>query len=350
MSLSVRQIVEALGGELIGDDSIVISQIAPLERATASEIGFVAHAKYRHALESTQAGVVILPRSLADVWPGACIIVDDPYLYFARVTQLLNPVESPYTGVHPTAVVLSDLPASVNVGPLAFVGADCRIAEGVVIGPGCSIEQGSSIGRDTLLHARVVVYAGSEIGARCILHSGCVIGSDGFGFARRKDGSWEKIAQIGRAILGDDVEVGANTTIDRGALDDTVIANGVKLDNLIQIGHNCQIGEHTAMAAFVGIAGSTKIGKRVLLGGQAGIAGHLEIGDDIVVSAHSCITKTTLEKGVYSSILSSQPHAEWLRNTVHLKHLDKMADRIKQLEKRLNALDDSNESALENKK
>ncbi|MDB5800655.1 MAG: lpxD [Rhodocyclales bacterium] len=350
VSLNIRQIVEALGGELVGDGDITVSQVAPLERATAAEIGFVAHAKYRKALESTQAGALILPRALADAWDGTRIIADDPYLYFARVTQLLNPVVNPYLGVHPTAVVLSDLPGCVSVGPLAFVGEDCNIAEGVVIGPGSVIECGTSIGRDTLLHAKVVIYAGSEIGARCVLHSGAVIGGDGFGFARRKDGSWEKIPQIGRVILGDDVEVGANTTIDRGALDDTVIANGVKLDNLIQIAHNCHVGENSAMAAFAGMAGSAKLGKRVMVGGQAGIMGHIEVADDVVVSARSFMSKSADTKGVYTSAIPSQLHAEWLRNAVHLKHLDEMADRIRQLEKRLGKLDESNESALENKK
>ncbi len=347
VSLTVRQIVAALGGELIGDDAIVITQVAPLERASASEIGFVAHAKFRKALGSTRAGALILPRGLADAWSGPRIIADDPYLYFARVTQLLNPATNPYAGVHPTAVVLSDLSHGVSVGPLAFIGEDCHIGEGTVIGPGAVIEHGTSIGKDSLLHAKVVVYADSIIGERCVLHSGAVIGGDGFGFARRKDGSWEKITQIGRAILGDDVEVGANTTIDRGALDDTVIENGVKLDNLIQIAHNCRVGENSAMAAFAGMAGSARLGKRVMVGGQAGIMGHIEVADDVVVSARSFMSKSTEVKGVYTSAIPSQLHTEWLRNAVHLKHLDEMADRIKQLEKRLNKLD---ESALENEK
>jgi UDP-3-O-[3-hydroxymyristoyl] glucosamine N-acyltransferase len=341
-TLGIRQIVDALGGEMIGDDSLVISQVAPLDRAGAGEIGFVAHAKYRKALETTRASALILPRSLADAWTGTRIIADDPYLYFARVTQLLNPVTNAYQGVHPSAVVLSDLPASVSVGPLAFVGESCRIAEGVVIGPGSMVERGVSIGKDTLLHAKAVVYEGSEIGARCVLHSGAVIGGDGFGFARRKDGSWEKIPQIGRVIIGDDVEVGANTTIDRGALDDTVIENGVKLDNLIQIAHNCRVGENSAMAAFAGMAGSAKLGKRVMVGGQAGIMGHIEVADDVVVSSRSFMSKSVDEKGVYTSTIPAILHNDWLRNAVHIKHLDEMADRIKQLEKKLSKLDTHN--------
>ncbi|HSD38633.1 MAG TPA: UDP-3-O-(3-hydroxymyristoyl)glucosamine N-acyltransferase [Rhodocyclaceae bacterium] len=347
VSFSVRQIVEVLGGELSGDDSVVITQVAPLERAAGSDIGFVAHAKYRKALDATHAGALILPRSLADAWSGTRIVVDDPYLYFARVTQLLNPVTNAYAGIHPTAVVLSDLPPGIGVGPLAFIGEDCHIAAGVVIGPGAIVEQGTTIGENTLLHAKVVVYAGSQIGARCVLHSGAIIGGDGFGFARRKDGGWEKIPQIGRVILGDDVEVGANTTIDRGALDDTVIENGVKLDNLIQIAHNCRVGENSAMAAFAGMAGSSKLGKRVMVGGQAGIMGHIEVADDVVVSSRSFMSKSVSEKGVYTSTIPAIQHNDWLRNAVHIKHLDEMADRIKQLEKKLERLDAARDESNE---
>jgi UDP-3-O-[3-hydroxymyristoyl] glucosamine N-acyltransferase len=339
MSLSIRSIVDALGGDISGDERVLITQVAPLDRAGADEIGFVVHAKYRKALESTAAAAVILPRSLAGAWPGTSIVVDDPYLYFARVAQLLNPPSQPYQGVHASAVVLSDLPASVSVAPLAFVGEGCDIGEGVVIGPGSVVEAGAQIGANTLLHAHVVVYAGSQIGARCILHSGAVIGGDGFGFARRKDGSWEKIPQIGRAILGDDVEVGANTTIDRGALDNTVIGSGVKLDNLIQIAHNCEVGENSAMAAFAGMAGSSKLGKRVMVGGQAGIMGHIEVADDVVVSSRSFMSKSVSEKGMYTSTIPAIEHHDWLRNAVHIKHLDEMASRLKQLEKRLKELE-----------
>jgi len=339
VGLNIREIVDQLGGELISDGDVHVEQIAPLERAGAHEIGFVAHAKYRKALETTKAGAVIVPPALADATTLPRIVIRDPYLYFARVAQLLNPAISPYRGVHPSAVVLSPLPASVNVAPLAFVGEDCVVGENVTIGPGSVIERGSRIGADTILHAKVVVYAESVVGARCILHTGCVVGSDGFGFAPKGNGSWEKIPQIGRAVIGDDVEIGANTTIDRGALDDTVIENGVKLDNLIQIAHNCQVGENSAMAAFVGMAGSSKLGKRVRVGGQAGIMGHIDVCDDVVISARSFISKSVSEKGMYTSAIASQPHHEWLRNAVHLKHLDEMADRIRALEKKLKELE-----------
>lgn len=339
MSLSIREIVDQLGGELIGNGDVNIKQIAPLDRARADQIGFVVHAKYRQALETTSAGAVIIPPALAEVTDLPRIVVRDPYLYFAQVAQLLNPAVPSYNGVHGSAVVLSLLPSSVVVAPLAFVGENCVIGEGAVIGPGCVIESGCRIGAGTVLHARVTLYPDSVVGDRCVLHTGCVVGSDGFGFAPRRDGSWEKIPQIGRAVIGDDVEIGANTTIDRGALNDTVIENGVKLDNLIQIAHNCRVGENSAMAAFSGMAGSSTLGKRVRVGGQAGIMGHIDVCDDVVVSARSFISKSVSEKGMYTSVIASQPHHEWLRNAVHLKHLDEMSDRIRALEKKLKELE-----------
>lgn len=339
MPVSLNQIVETLGGELLADQDIQIYQVAPLGRATSHEIGFVAHAKYRKDLERTTAGAVIVPPSLAQATSLPRIVVKDPYLYFARVAQLLNPPVVAYVGVSDKAVVLSELPASVAVAPLAFVGAGCEIAEGVVIGPGCVIEHGCRIGAGSLLHGNVTLYPDTQIGSHCILHSGCVIGSDGFGFAPKGDGAWEKIPQIGRVVVGDGVEIGANTTIDRGALDDTVIENGAKLDNLIQIAHNCRVGENSAMAAFSGMAGSSTLGKRVRVGGQAGIMGHIDVCDDVVVSARSFISKSVSEKGMYTSVIASQPHQEWLRNAVHFKHLDEMSDRIRALEKKLKALE-----------
>lgn len=339
MGLRIQEIVARLGGELRGDVDVSVNQVAPLERATSGEIGFVAHPKYLKALQATSAAAVIVPPGLADATDLPRIVTRDPYLYFAQVAQLLNPAVSPYQGVHPSAVVQSPLPASVVVAPLAFVGEDCVIGEDVVIGPGCVIERGSRIGDATLLHANVAVYPDSIIGARCILHAGCEIGSDGFGFAPRRDGSWEKIPQIGRVLIGDDVEIGANCTIDRGALDDTVIESGVKLDNMVHIAHNCKIGENAAIAGQSGMAGSSSIGKRVRIGGQSGILGHIEVCDDVVVSGRSLISKSVSEKGMYTSTIASQPHQEWLRNTVHLRHLDEMASRLRALEKKMKELE-----------
>ncbi len=337
--MNLSDIVAALGGELHGDTGLALRQVAPLGRARADEIGFVAHPKYRQALQGTQAGAVIVPPALAEATTLPRIVTRDPYLYFARVTQLLNPPARPVQGVHASAVVDSVLPASVSVGPLAVIGVACKIGEGVVIGAGCVIGAGSQIGAGTWLHPNVTLGTYTVVGERCVLQSGCVLGSDGFGFARWPDGRWEKIPQIGRVVLGDDVEIGANTTVDRGALDDTVIENGAKIDNLIQIAHNCRVGEHAAMAGQAGMAGSSKLGKRVMVGGQAGIMGHIEVADDTVVSARSFISKSVEEKGVYTSAIPSQPHKEWLRNAVHLKHLDEMADRIRALENKLKELE-----------
>ncbi|MFT4171117.1 MAG: UDP-3-O-(3-hydroxymyristoyl)glucosamine N-acyltransferase [Rhodocyclaceae bacterium] len=337
-ALSLYDIVEQLGGECRGDGATLIEQIAPLDRAGAGEIGFVAQAKYRRALDTTRAAAVIVPPALADAYAGPRIVAPNPYLYFARLAQLLNPVERPAPGVHPSAVVLSDVPASASVGPLAYVAEGCTIGEGVVIDAGCVVEARVSIGAGTHLHPRVTVYHDSVIGARCILHAGVVVGSDGFGFAPRQDGSWEKIPQIGRAVIGDEVEIGANTAIDRGALDDTVIEHGAKLDNLIQVAHNCRIGENTAMAALTGMAGSSTLGKRVMVGGQAGVMGHVDVADDVVVSARSFISKSVTERGVYTSAIPAQHHREWMRNSVHLRHLDDLAERVRTLEKTLNEL------------
>jgi UDP-3-O-[3-hydroxymyristoyl] glucosamine N-acyltransferase len=332
---SLAQIVAALGGELRGDGSIVVSQVAPLARAEAHQIGFVAHPKYRSSIAGTQAGAVIVPPALADEISLPRIVIRDPYLYFAKVAQLLNPTEVFAGGVHPTAVVLSDLPASVYVGPHAYVAEGCSIGENVVIGPGCVVERACTIGSGSVMRARVTVCFGSSIGERCLIHPGAVIGSDGFGFARRPDGSWEKIPQIGCVRIGDDVELGANVAIDRGALDDTVIERGAKLDNLVHISHNSRIGEDAALAAQFGMAGSTTLGKRFMAGGQSAVDGHITVCDDVVISGQSCLTKNITEKGVYTSVIPSQPHQQWMRNAVHIKHLDDLVSRVRELEKKL---------------
>jgi UDP-3-O-[3-hydroxymyristoyl] glucosamine N-acyltransferase len=221
------------------------------------------------------------------------------------------------------------------VGPNAVVGVDCHIGEGAVIGAGCLVGDGVSIGAGALLHAGVKIYDGCTIGARAILHSGAVIGADGLGFARDADKRWVKIPQIGGVVIGDDVEIGANTTVDRGALEDTVIGNGVKLDNLIHVAHNCRVGEDTIMAAMAGLAGSTTVGKRVQVGGKAGFSGHLEVGDDIVISADTNVTKSIDRPGVYTAMIPLQPHADWVKNFSHLRRLDAMAERVRELEKKL---------------
>ncbi|WP_374240978.1 UDP-3-O-(3-hydroxymyristoyl)glucosamine N-acyltransferase [Zoogloea sp.] len=335
MDLTLGELVGRLGGELLGDPSVVVRQIASLDRAGEGELAFLVSPKYRAALEASRASAFILPAKAADFTDRPRILTPDPYLYFARAAQLFNPPKAVPAGVHPSAVVGSELPASVAVGPNAVIGADCRIGEGCVIGAGCLIGDGVTIGAGSLLHAGVKVYDGCTIGARAILHSGAVIGADGLGFARDADKHWVKIPQIGGVVIGDDVEIGANTTVDRGALEDTVIGNGVKLDNLIHVAHNCRVGEDTIMAAMAGLAGSTTVGKRVQVGGKAGFSGHLEVGDDIVISADTNVTKSIDRPGVYTAMIPLQPHADWVKNFSHLRRLDAMAERVRELEKKL---------------
>jgi UDP-3-O-[3-hydroxymyristoyl] glucosamine N-acyltransferase len=335
MQISLGELVGKLGGELVGGPDISIEQIATLDKAGEGDLAFLANPKYRMALDSSKASAFILSAKAAGLTDRPRILAADPYLYFARAAQWFNPPKRPVVGIHASAVVASVVPASVSVGPNTVIGEGCELGENCVIGPGCLIGDGVRIGADSWLHAGVKIYSGCVIGVRAIVHSGTVIGSDGFGFARDADKHWVKIPQIGRVVIGDDVEIGANTTIDRGALDDTVIGNGVKLDNLIQIAHNVHIGDDTIMAGHSGIAGSSHVGKRVIVGGQAGIAGHLLVGDDIVVSAGTIVTKSLDKPGVYTAMLPQMPHADWVRNFAHLRRLDAMADRVRELEKKL---------------
>lgn len=337
MEISLGELVSRLGGELIGDSSIKVRQIASLEAAGPGDVAFLSNPRLRGALETSRASVFLLSPKVAGLTERARILTSDPYLYFAKVAQLFNPPKSATPGVHPTAVVASALPASVSVGPQAVIGNGCVIGENCVIGAGCVIGDGVSVGADSLLHAGVKIYDSCVIGARVILHSGAVIGADGLGFARDANKHWVKIPQIGRVIIGDDVEIGANTTVDRGALDDTVIGNGVKLDNLIHVAHNCKVGDDTIMAAMAGLAGSTTVGRRVMVGGKAGFSGHLEVADDVTVSADTNVTKTIDKPGVYTSMIPLQTHADWVKNFSHLRRLDAMAERLRELEKKLAA-------------
>lgn len=337
------ELVARLGGELVGDGALVVRRVATLDQAGEGDLAFLANPKYLSRLKtSTAAAVIVGQKSRDAVTDRPRIVTEDPYLYYARVASLFNPPPAAVPGVHPLASVSSTVPTSVQIDAGAVVEADVQIGEGVVIGAGCSVGRGSRIGAGTRLAPRVVVYPGSVIGANCILQSGAVIGSDGFGFAREKDGRWVKIPQMGRVVIGDDVEIGANTTIDRGALDDTVIGRGAKLDNQIQIAHNVQIGEDTAIAGCVGIAGSTTIGARCMIAGGVGISGHLTITDDVVVSAATVVVKSIHKPGVYTSTLPLQPHADWVKNFSHLRHLDALAERIRALEQDVQRLSDKN--------
>ena len=319
MTLPLGTIVAALGGDLHGDPDTRIRGLATLASAMSGDLSFVSNPRYRQQLAQCRAACVIVgPEMQAEaITRGACIVTAQPYLYFARLTQLwrrhISIVPSP--GIHPTAVV--DPLATVD--PLAVIGALCVI------------EQGARIGSGTVLKARVTVGENCVIGDRCLLHPGVVIGADGFGFAPHA-GGWEKIEQLGAVRIGNDVEIGANTCIDRGALADTVIEDGVKLDNLIQIGHNVRIGRHTAMAACVGVAGSATIGAFCTIGGAAVILGHLELADQVHISAASVVTRSILKAGHYTGIFPIDDNARWEKNAASVKRLHSLRQRVVALE------------------
>jgi UDP-3-O-[3-hydroxymyristoyl] glucosamine N-acyltransferase len=331
---TLAEIVDRFGGELIGSPDIAIRQVATLQSAGSDQVAFLAQGRYRAQLGSTRAAAVILPPSERDTTSIPRILCEDPYLYFARVSALLNPPRLAEPGIHPGAVVEPEarVSPSAGVGPGCHIEGGAEIGDHVRIGAGCAIGNNCRIGEGSLLHPSVVVYAGCHIGKRAVIHSGAVIGADGFGMAR-DEGRWVKIPQIGGVVIGDDVEIGANTTIDRGALDDTVIEDGVKLDNQIQIGHNVRVGAHTAMAGCVGIAGSAQIGRHCTLGGGAIVLGHLELADRVHVSAGSLVMKSITQAGTYSGVFPLQENHTWARTAVLLRNIDEFAERVRVLER-----------------
>jgi UDP-3-O-[3-hydroxymyristoyl] glucosamine N-acyltransferase len=335
----LADIAARFGGQVVGDADTQVWQIGTLEKAAAGQIAFLANAKYRHQLEGSSASAVILSKADAEATQIPRIVCDNPYSYFAKLSSFLNPLPECVPGIHPSAVIGK----GTKISPQAHIGPLVTVADGVVIGAGTTVMEGCCIGADTilgentLLYPRVTVYHGCIIGNHVIAHSGVVIGADGFGMAW-EDGRWLKIPQIGRVLIGDHVEIGANTTIDRGALDDTVIEEDVKLDNQIQVAHNVRIGAHTAIAGCVGIAGSATIGKYCRIGGSAGILGHLSIADGVEISSFTLVSKSIREKGVYSGIYPFSDKETWLKSASHLRHLDDMFARIKQLEKEIKSL------------
>lgn len=333
---SLDDIVEALGGFVIGDGSILIHRVSSLANAKKGDISFVNDSKYQKAVASSGASAFILKQAHADITAAPRIIVDNPYAYFAKVSAFLNPPASDSLGIAPTAVVAisAKIPASCSVGALVVIGENVVVGESVVIGSGCIIENDVVIADGTRLEPRVTIKHHCEIGQNCHIFSGAVIGSDGFGYAEEA-GRWIKIPQVGRVILQANVDVGANTTIDRGALDDTIVEEGVKLDNLIQIGHNCVIGAHTVIAGCVGIAGSARVGKHCKIGGAAMILGHLEIADNVTISPGSMITRSLTSADTYTALMPFQTHKAWLNTAAKIRHLDDFADKIKQLEKEI---------------
>ena len=322
MSLKLGSIVDLLGGDLHGDADLIIEGLAPLELASPQQLSFLSHPKYQSQLPGSKAACVIVSPAMRDlaVQRGACIVVDQPYLYFARLTQLWkkSALRADQAQIHPSAVI----------DPQALIHPTARI------GALCVIERGASIGADTELKSRVTVGENCVIGERCLLHSGVVIGADGFGFAPNA-GTWEKIEQLGAVQIGNDVEIGANTCIDRGALLDTVIEDGVKLDNLIQIGHNVRVGKHTAMAGCAGVAGSATIGAHCTIGGGAIVLGHLVLAEGVNISAGTVVTRSIHAPGHYTGFFPIDENASWEQNAASLKQLHRLRDRVRVLEAKL---------------
>jgi UDP-3-O-[3-hydroxymyristoyl] glucosamine N-acyltransferase len=335
--VALQEVLARLGGELIGDAALRIDRIGPLEAATPSTIAFLANPRYQSQLAASNAGCVIVGPAMREAAQarGAAIVTPDPYLYFARLTQWwaarLRPAVVP--GVHHSAVVdaTARIAPSASVAALVVIEAGAHIGDGAVVGAHCVIGAGASVGVGTRLAPRVTLGAGCRIGARGIVHSGVVIGADGFGFAPT-EGRWEKIEQLGAVVIGDDVEIGANTCIDRGALGDTVIEDGVKLDNLIQIGHNVRVGAHSAMAGCVGVAGSATIGAHCTLGGGAIVLGHLSLADHVHISASSVVMRSIRQAGQYSGVFPIDDNAAWEKNAATLRQLHALRDRIRSLE------------------
>ncbi|MFH2139750.1 MAG: UDP-3-O-(3-hydroxymyristoyl)glucosamine N-acyltransferase [Pseudomonadota bacterium] len=329
---SLADIVARFGGQVLGDTQTAITQIATLEKAGQGHIAFLANAKYRKQLDDSHAAAVILGAADAELTQRPRIVAANPYSYFAKLSAFLNPLREYASGIHPSAVIAP----GAHVSPDAHIGANVWVGEGARIGArcvvmaGCTVGEHVTMGEQVRLYPNVSVYHGCMLGDHVIVHAGAVIGADGFGIAM-EEGRWLKIPQIGRVIIGDHVEIGANTTIDRGALDDTVIEEGVKLDNQIQIAHNVRIGAHTAIAGCVGIAGSARIGRYCRIGGGAIILGHLQVADEVEVSAGTVITKS-IAKGSYTGTYPFSDNHAWRRNAAQLRHLDEMAKRIKQLE------------------
>ncbi|NND45337.1 MAG: UDP-3-O-(3-hydroxymyristoyl)glucosamine N-acyltransferase [Xanthomonadales bacterium] len=333
---SLAEIADRFDLELRGDGEHAVTGVGTLERGGPDELGFFANRSYMRQLRDTNAGAVIVSRKDAEHCPVNALLAADPYVAYARVAALFDTRSRSSAGVHPSAVVDPDakLGKGVHVGANAVVGVGAVIGDGCHIGPGCVLGAQCRLGRDCRLEANVTLSEGVTLGQRVLIHPGAVIGADGFGLAFAED-HWEKVPQLGSVVIGDDCEIGANTAIDRGAIEDTVLGNDVRLDNLVQVGHNVEIGDHTAIAGCTAIAGSVRIGRGCLIGGGVGILGHISIADRVVISAMSAVNRDITEAGsTWASGLPARPLREWQRNQTHLRKLDQIVGRIRELEKR----------------
>ena len=336
MSYRLGELATCIGAALRGDPEVLVDRVAALTAAGPRDVTFLSNRRYRRYLEGTRAGAVILSPEFADACPVSALVLEDPYVGYARVATLMSSPAETEPCIAGTAAVDSraTIAPDASVGAHCVIEADARVGAGTSLAAGSFLGRGSSVGPNGRLAERVVVCRDVHIGARVIIHPGAVVGADGFGIAN-DDGVWIKIPQFGGVRIGDDVEIGANTTIDRGALDDTIIEDGVKLDNLIQIGHNVHIGAHTAIAACSAIGGSARIGSRCTIAGAVSIAGHLEIADDVHLTATSAVPNSIRDAGVYSSGMPIQENGAWRRNVARLRQLDEMARRLRSIERRL---------------
>ncbi|HSG97170.1 MAG TPA: UDP-3-O-(3-hydroxymyristoyl)glucosamine N-acyltransferase [Woeseiaceae bacterium] len=333
MPISLGELATRFGCELIGDPSIEISDVASLPNATSTSLSFLSNPSYRTQLPATTAAAVILRPADADDCPVAAILHDDPYACYARMASLVHPLPSFEAGVHASAVVAASatVASSAHLGPNVVVGERVAIGANAYLGPGTVIGPDCVLGDDCRLLANVTLVRAVRIGKRGIVHPGAVLGADGFGNAMTPEG-WVKVPQVGGVIIGDDVEIGANTTVDCGAIDDTIIEDGVRIDNLCMIAHNVHVGAHTAMAAQTGISGSTRIGKRCMFAGNTGCVGHITICDDVVVLGKAMVTKDITEPGAYSGMFGAQPAKTWARQVGRVRRLESLQNRVKKLE------------------
>ena len=333
---TLAELAARCGGEVRGDGNVRVQSVATIQNAGPGNIAFLANPHYRRFLATTGASALILAPADAAECALPALLTTNPYLLYARVATLLAPAEPQRNGVHPGAHVdpAARVAADAWVGPGAVVEAGAEIGSRASIGPNCVVMEGAKLGEASRLTASVTLCHHVSVGRRALLHPGAVIGADGFGIARDKAG-WVKVPQLGSVRIGDDVEIGANTTIDRGALEDTVIEDGVKLDNQIQVGHNVRIGAHTAVAGCTAIAGSAIIGKRCMIAGGAGITGHIEICDDVTVTAMTLVSRSITEPGVYSGSLPMDTAKQWRKNSVRFRQLDSIARRVAEMAKKL---------------
>jgi UDP-3-O-[3-hydroxymyristoyl] glucosamine N-acyltransferase len=333
MAVRLGDLAVRFGLELHGDPDVLVDRVGSLAAAGPGCLSFLANPRYRRQLEGTRASAVVLDPDSAAACQVASLLSRNPYADYARIAAVLHPADPAVPGVHPAAV-LDDgarVAASASIGAAAVVAAGAVIGERACIGPGCVIGAGAVVGDDSRLVARVTVYPRVRIGRRCVVHAGAVLGADGFGFAPDR-GEWLRVPQVGSVVIGDDVDIGANATIDRGAIDDTVIEDGVRIDNLVMIAHNVRVGAHTVIAALSGVSGSTRIGRNCMIAGNVGFAGHIEVGDRIVITGQTSVTRSLQGPGMYSATMPAMDASRWRRLVARLRHLDGLFDRVERLE------------------